>query len=355
MIGERGWEWLRRAFLPVSTALLVLAAAIVPLPAFVERPGTAAGIPACVTIDGRPDARVNGDFMFTTVSQRDATPFGLLLAAAVEDQKVIARRDLLGGVRRDLYFERQRQVFLSSTERAMVVALKAAGLPVELRGSGVVVVEIVPESPAEGVLRAGDVITRVNGEPVRTDAALIDTIDGTARLRLEVLRDGRTFSETVQPQVREIDGQRRPLIGVRITTHEPEVELPLSVDVASGRVGGPSAGLMISLAVYDLVDDTDLAAGRRIAGTGTLDLDGRVGRIDNIELKVPAALAQGAQVFVVPASQAVAARSAVPADADLQVIGVDTFDDARTALARLEPAGGPNAASPRPCQFAPDV
>jgi len=351
VIAERGWRWLRRAFLPVSTVLLILAGALVPLPAFIELPGTAAGIPACVAIDGRAGARVNGDYMFTTVSQRDATPFGLLLAAVMADQKVIARRVLLGDVRRDRFFQRQRQVFLDATERAIIVALEAAGLPVEVRGSGVAVVDVVPGSPAEGVLHAGDVITRVNGEPVRTDSALVEAVGATDRLRLEIQRGGRTASATVQPRIQEVDGRRRPVIGVRITTHEPQVELPLSIDVASGEVGGPSAGLMMSLAVYDLVDDTDLAAGRRIAGTGTLDIDGRVGPIDNVELKVPAALRSGAQVFLVPARQVETARSAVPAGSDLRVIGVDTFAAARAALLRTRPVRSASAQSPQPCQF----
>lgn len=350
MISEHGWAWLRRAFVPVSTMLLVLAGAIVPLPGYIERPGTAAGIPACVSIAGRSDLGVNGDILFTTVSQREATVFGLLLAAVVDDQKVVARRDLLGDVRRDLYLERQRQVFLSSTERAIVVALEAAGLAVEVRGSGVDVLDIIAGSPADGVLRAGDVITRVNDEPVATDTALIEAVDGLVPLRLQVWRDGRTATETVRPELRDVDGERRPVIGVRITTHRPRVELPLAIDVASGRVGGPSAGLMIALAVYDLVDDVDLAAGRRIAGTGTLTMDGRVGPIDNIDLKVPAAVRAGAHVFIAPAGQAEAARAALPAGSDMTVISVDTFDDARAALRRGEPVTV--AARPeRPCEF----
>ena len=353
MIGQRGWARLRRAFLPASAALLVLAGAVVPLPAFIEQPGTAIGIPACVTIAERPKTSVNGDYLFTTVSQRDATPFGLAIAAVVGDQRVIARGDLLGSVRSDLYFERQRQVFLSATERATVVALEAAGLPVEVRGSGVAVVDIIPASPAEGVLRPGDVITKVDGQAVQTDLGLIDAVVGTDPLRLEFLRDGRPLNATVQPQMREVDGRRRPVVGVRITTYEPEVDLPLSVGISSGHVGGPSAGLMIGLAVYDLVDDTDLAAGRRIAGTGTLGLDGRVGPINSVELKVSAALRQGAQVFLAPASQAEAARSAVPAGSDLRVIAVDTFDDARAALARTQLDTDVPAEPQQPCQFPP--
>jgi PDZ domain-containing protein len=138
---------------------------------------------------------------------------------------------------------------------------------------------------------------------------------------------------------------------VRITTHEPEVRLPLAIHVASGQVGGPSAGLMISLAVYDLIDDGDLAAGRRIAGTGTLAVDGRVGRIDNIGFKVSAAIREGADVFIAPSSQAEAARAAVPPGRDLRVMGVDTFDDARTVLMRTAPADPPAAEPARPCPF----
>lgn len=353
MIPERGWVWLRRGFVPAATAVLVLAGAVVPLPAYVERPGSASGIPACVTIDGdAPD--VNGDFMFTTVAQREATVFSLALAVARDDAEVVPRRALLGGVRSDEYFARQRQVFLNTTEVATLVAVQAAGLPVELRGSGAAVVDVMPGTPAEGVLRTGDVITAVDGAPVPTDDALIDAIDTTEPLRLTLERDGRNVQRSLRPEVREVDGERRPVVGVRISTHEPRVDLPVSVEVSSGDVGGPSAGLMLALAIYDMVADVDLAAGRRIAGTGTLTAGGTVGRVDNIDLKIPAALRAGAEVFVAPAGQVEEARGAVPDGSGLEVIGVETFDDARTLLGRRRAgATAVAAAEPAPCEFGP--
>lgn len=349
-------KWLRTSFLPLSIALLVCAASIVPLPAYIEQPGLAVGISRCVAIAERPDAGVDGDFLLTTVSQRDATLFGLVLAGLRDDQRVVSKGELLGGTRRDRYLERQRQIFIDATDRAVVVALRTAGLPVEVRGSGVDIVDVIADTPAEGVLRPGDVITAVDGRPVTTDTELIEAIDGTAPLDLRVRRGGDEVVEEVAPAVREVEGEQRPMIGVRITTHAPQVRLPFDVDVASGQVGGPSAGLMTGLAVYDLVADHDLAEGRLIAGTGTLALDGTVGAIDGIDLKVVAAARTGVDVFVAPAPQASEARAALPQGSPMTVVGVDTFADARTTLAAgRHDATAERAAAPASCRFAPDA
>lgn len=344
-------RWLRRGFLPLAIAVLIVAASVVPLPAFIELPGSAPGIPACVGIDQRPDATVNGDYLFTTVGQRNATVVGLVIAAVRDDQRVVAKDDLLGGQRRDQYLEHEREVFVDATQRAVVVALRAADLPVEVVGEGVDIVEVMPRTPADGVLRPGDVITAVDGMPVPTDTALIDAVDDATPLELRVRREGTQVTEVVTPQIREVGGERRPMIGVRISTHAPQVRLPFDVDIASGHVGGPSAGLMIGLAVHDLVTDEDLARGRRVAGTGTLAIDGTVGAIGGIPLKVVVAARRGADVFIAPSAQIAAARAAVPAGSSMTVVGVDTFDDARDALV----AGGGDvaaaAARPQPCRY----
>lgn len=347
--------WLRRGFLPVTVAILALAGSVVPLPAYIELPGSADSIPSCVRIAERPQAAVDGDFLFTTVAQRDATVFGMLIAGVRADQAVVSRRRLLGGERRDRYLARQRQVFLDATDRALAVALSAAGLPVEIRGSGVDVVSVLDDAPAQGVLHAGDVITAVNDADVVTTDDLIAAIDGDTPVTLRIRRDGRTVTRRVTPRLRDVDGDRRPVIGIQISTHAPQVSLPLAVDVVSGEMGGPSAGLMVGLAVFDLVDDIDLAAGRRIAGTGTLAVNGTVGEIDGIEFKVPAAERAGADVFVAPAGQADVARRAVPPGSDLVVLGVDTFDDARVALRRTHGTPTSGVGEHQPCRFTADA
>jgi PDZ domain-containing protein len=136
----------------------------------------------------------------------------------------------------------------------------------------------------------------------------------------------------------------RPGLGVALESVEPQIVLPFPVRIDQGDVGGPSAGLMMALTVYDLADPGDLAQGQVIAGTGTIDLAGNVGAVGGVRQKVLAAKKARATVFLVPADEAAEARRA--AGNALAVKPVRTFDQALDALsippvgAILNPRGG---------------
>lgn len=95
-------------------------------------------------------------------------------------------------------------------------------------------------------------------------------------------------------------------------------------------VGGPSAGLLLALAILDVGSEVDLAAGRVVSGTGTMGPDGEVGVVGSVDLKVRAALLHGAQVFVVHPDQAVEARRV--ADGRLEVVEAATLAEAVAGL-----------------------
>jgi PDZ domain-containing secreted protein len=111
---------------------------------------------------------------------------------------------------------------------------------------------------------------------------------------------------------------------------EPEVE----ADFSTGKIAGPSAGLVLSLALYDRLTPDDLTAGRRIAGTGTIGCSGRVSPVGGVEQKVAAAAGVGADVFLVPARNAAEARAAA---GDIEILPVRSFAD---ALGLLEDRAG---------------
>ena len=113
---------------------------------------------------------------------------------------------------------------------------------------------------------------------------------------------------------------------------------PFDVSISSGDIGGPSAGLMWALGLYDLLTTGDLTDGRTIAGTGVIGLDGTVAPIDGVGQKIAAAADAGATVFLLPEDNAEAAAAA--GDHGLELVPVASFDDAVDYLTGSAGAGG---------------
>jgi PDZ domain-containing protein len=137
-----------------------------------------------------------------------------------------------------------------------------------------------------------------------------------------------------------------PLLGVRLSTR---VKLPFDISIDSGKVVGPSAGLAYALELLDVLTPGELTGGMVVAVTGDLGTDGSVGPIGGVAQKAITVRRAGAKVFLVPRANLDEARSR--AGNGLQVLPVDSFDDALHVLAGLdgsnalalgppEPAGG---------------
>jgi len=325
---------LRVAFLPASVLLLAIAAFVVPLPFFLERPGTPLGLEERVAVEYEQVGDVTGEYLLTTVILQRATPVELprsLLSEAIA--LVPAARFLGPGETDSAYFERQREVFSDAALVAAAVGLRGAGFDVPIpQGEGARVVGILPGTPAEGVLLPGDIVVATDAGPVSTTEDLRIAVfeRGTEELELTFLREGEERSASLTPA--RVTGVAEPIVGVQIETVAPDVTLPFGVEVDSGSIGGPSAGLMIAITVFDKVDPLDLAMGRRIAGTGGITPEGSVTPIGGIEQKVLSASNEDIDLFIAPASQMVDACAGLPDGAALEVIGVETFDQAVDAL-----------------------
>jgi PDZ domain-containing protein len=314
----------------VVLVLLVLGA-VVRLPLFVLAPGSAISVAERVEL-GRPPDPLSGELLLTTVRVFPPTTFGLIRAWLSDTSEIFRREELVpAGVNDAEFEEAQRELFRESAEVAAAVGLRAAGEDVEISGQGALVAGLLPGGPAEGVLAEGDVITAVDGEPVAVASDLISVLGTRSpgdEVALAVRRDGT--DQEIRLRLGTVEGLDQPAIGVAITTLDLDVSLPFPVDVDQGGIGGPSAGLLIALTVYDLADPGDLAAGRTIAGTGTIELDGDVGPVGGVDAKVVAAREAGASVFLVPAGELALAQSA--AGDDIEIIPVATVEEAITAL-----------------------
>ncbi|GGP61201.1 MULTISPECIES: S16 family serine protease [Streptomyces] len=115
----------------------------------------------------------------------------------------------------------------------------------------------------------------------------------------------------------------------------------MRVDVDLGDIGGPSAGLFLSLGIIDKLDGNGsgggLTGGRTIAGTGTITADGRVGAVGGVSMKVQGAHRDGASVFLVPKAECGQAEAEAPEG--LRIVPVSTLKDAVGSLKALESGG----------------
>jgi PDZ domain-containing protein len=203
--------------------------------------------------------------------------------------------------------------------------------------TGVLVTSVFRDTPAVGKLRPGDVVEYVDGIRVRTPEQLGPRIRGKpigSTIRLGVRRNSKLETFRLRT-VASPNDPKAPIVGIGI---EPalRIDLPLDVDIDLGRVGGPSAGLAFALDILEELG-RDVDGGRRVAATGEIALDGRVGSVGGVKQKTIGARRSGVDVFLVPAGDN--AEEASRHAGDMEVIPVRTF---RQALRRLTTLPAPS-------------
>jgi len=330
-------------------ALLVGVLVVAPLgaasPYFVLTPGGTYDIGSRLRI---PDEqrRPMGRMAFTAVYEQEAS------WTEVVRTNIFGRAELVPtaavrppGTTQEQLTQTNKRLIDESKPVAAVVALRAAGYPVEITGQGAQVESILTGLPADGVLQVGDVIVAVDGQPIDTTNALIAAVrqhQPGEQVTLTVLRDGQR--QDVQVGTANSPAEPgRPIVGITISTYLYDVRMPFPVDVESDNVGGPSAGFMFALGILDAITDGDLTRGYYVVGTGTIAADGTVGAVGGAAEKAIAAEQDGAQVFLVPKDDYDEARRWVK---NLNIVPIERFEDAIHALCALEPL--PTAATPEP-------
>lgn len=215
---------------------------------------------------------------------------------------------------------------VDSQQEATTVALRQAGFTV---GEKVSIGSVASDAPSGSAFAPGDVLVSVGGVPV-TDAA-------AARAAIRKVKPGGTVDVVVEragkqvalsPRTGTSDG--RTVLGVVLKI---DFVFPFTVSIDAGSVGGPSAGLMFSLGIYDKVTDGSLTGGKNIAGTGTIDSSGAVGPIGGIRQKLVGAKQGGASFFLAPAGNCGEVHDAVPDG--LQVVKVATFAEGESAVEHI--------------------
>ena len=234
-------------------------------------------------------------------------------------------------------FEERRRQNLRQMDRsqeiAAAVALRELGLDVGSDPAGALIVAVAPDAPAQGKVRATEVIVAVDDKTVKTPddlRRLISDREPGERVRVNVRAGGAVRTEVLNTiESPEEDG--RAIIGIQVE-QSARIELPIDVEIDVGGVGGPSAGLAFALDVLEELG-RDIDRGYKVAATGEIQLDGAVGPIGGVKQKTLGAREAGIDVFLVPAGDnaAEARRNA----SGLRIIAVESFQQALRQLATL--------------------
>ncbi len=226
-----------------------------------------------------------------------------------------------------------------SKDSSRVAALRAAGYTVTGQPQ---VAGLVTGGAAAETLKVGDVVAQIDGATVATSAEAVAAIGAKTpgeTVAVTVERDGKpqTFDITTRP---DVDDPKLPRIGVSLGT---KYTYPIQINNNVGReIGGPSAGTMFALAIYDKLTPGELTGGKKIAGTGEITADGVVGPIGGIRQKMRGAANADASIFLVPAANC---SEATDGDDDgLKLVKITTLDDAISSLEAL--AKDPKATVP---------
>ncbi|WP_017727189.1 SepM family pheromone-processing serine protease [Halalkalibacterium ligniniphilum] len=319
------------------------------LPYYYSEPGDAKVLAAVIDVKDGYEDQDDGSFMLTTIKMGKANLFFYIWSQFSEFRELYPEEQIrYQGESEADYQHRQLMLMSSSQETAAIVAYEHAGKEVDYDYFGVLVTQLIEGMPASEVLEPGDHIVAVDGERVLKVEEFFEAIEGKGaedEVVLTISREEETLEVTVGfapfPKEMGVDAERVGL-GISYPVTDREVTFHPDVTVDTSEIGGPSAGLMFSLEIYNQLLKEDITKGYQIAGTGTIDDEGRVGRIGGAKQKVVAANNAGADYFFVPNEQGnpdsnyqEALATAKKLNIDMEIIPVDTFEDAIAFLESL--------------------
>jgi PDZ domain-containing protein len=330
----------RRRIWPIALTVLavafVIGAVTVPLPYYAYRPGSVRDTEPLIAVADEETFPSTGTISYTTVSLRQSTLFGMLAGWLDDDIDVFPREKVLGDRNAEENRTLNLQMMDTSKQVATQVALERLGHPVDVSITGETVVNVLPDLPADGLLEPGDTITAVDGEqldePGDLTRLLADDSPGDQVTITVEPPSGSRPSDVELALGADPDDADRAIIGIEVTGRGIDFDFPVDVTIDTGDVGGPSAGLAFTLAIIDDLTPGDLTGGADVAVTGTISADGTVGPVGGTGQKAAAVRAQGYDAFLVPTADYEAAQQHA---GDVDVIAVDTLDDALAALADL--------------------
>ena len=329
-------------------ALLIGAVTIVgalPVPYVALSPGSARSVEPLIELAERPGGPSvdveppTENLLFVTVST-SVKPSGLyiLLGWLDDTVQVEPSAPFLGTQTQDENRALNLALMTDSQDSARKVALEQLGYEVEATPVGVFIEDVDPASASATVLTPGMTVVGVEGKEITIRGELVAAIGAKApgdQIVLDVVGlDDDSPDEVVATLGERPGSPGEAILGISIVDRAT-YKFPIDIQIDTGKVGGPSAGLAFTLAILDRLTPGSITGDDRVAITGTIELDGSVGPVGGVRHKTEAAVREGAKLFLVPPDEFEVAK--MVARGRIDIVSVASLDD---ALAALEASGG---------------
>lgn len=302
--------------------LLIVLFFNVKVPYYIMAPGGTINITDRVEMEGYQNK--DGSLNMLYVSEYEGTPATLLVAKLKSwDIEKNEERQISDESISDI--EKRNKIMRdNSLDIATMVAYTEAGKEITIKDKKNVVIGVTKDNGLE----VGDVILKTDGQEcddIKEIKKIISSKEVGDTITFKVLRNNK--EEEIKSKILLEDNTK--IIGVVIIT-EYDYDIDPEINVKFKKTeSGASGGLMLTLTIYNAISDEDIIKGRNIAGTGTISPDGTVGEIDGIKYKIMGAAQDKMDIVFVPsANYDEAIKTKEKYNYDINIIKVDTFDEA---------------------------
>lgn len=311
------------------TLLVVLGIVVVPIPYYIEQPGATINLKDLITVNQKKDEQP-GSFSLTSVGIRQATVASALASKFSDFDELVSEKDLMGSASSEEYNQIQQYYMQSAQNNAAEQALKLAGMDYSMKYKGVYVMSVEKNSSFYGVIQIGDTVTGVDGKTFENSQAFMKYVQSQkVGQTMVVTYTHENESKTASGKLIQLPTTKKAGIGISLVDHT-EIETSQAIEFHVENIGGPSAGLMFTLEIYQQLTGKDLRHGKIIAGTGTIDETGTIGRIGGIDKKVASASNEGVEIFFAPDDDITATEKKV--DPTIQ----SNYQEAKAAAKKLD-------------------
>lgn len=327
-------KFIKENYLVLLFGIVFMATILYPLPYYIYTGGGTINVKDKIHIENK---ETKGDFNLCYVEQINANIPTFLLSKLLSNWDSVSKEEVSLNDKEDIkdIYKRDKIYLEEANQNAIFVAYKKAGKSVNILDKHLYIIYLEEDSDTD--LKIGDDILEIDGSKIDSLAdisKILASYEVGSKLNIKVKRNGKEMMKYAI--VHEKDG--RKLIGIALTSiYDYEVD-PKITFTFSNSESGPSGGFMVTLAIYNQLIDSDISNGLKIAGTGTIDIEGNVGSIGGVKYKLKGAVDSKSDIFLVPAGENYeeAIKYQKKYHYDIKIIGISTFEEAIEKLESMK-------------------